>query len=108
MSKLKNVYYKLGEILLQVAQDVSVTDIRRTDDKELLYMHSSVHGIWNKISNNERVEGWDKTKLRRIHSDIVKEIIKRELRHNYISDLDDTLPSNLKDATIKPNNVSRY
>jgi hypothetical protein len=108
MSKLKKIYFKLGEILLQVAQDITNTDMRRADDKELLYLHNSIHGIWDKLSNNEKVENWDKGKTRRTHTDLVKEIVKRDLNHNYISDLDDTLPGNLKESTIKPKSISRY
>jgi len=75
-------------------------DALKGDDKSLIFDHSMLHNIWNKLSAGEKVEGWVKSKVSFIHNIAVKEMFKRGFKHTYNSKLDDTLNSSLKKQTV--------
>lgn len=99
--KLLSILNKLGSMLKALEGDTTSSDVRSSEDKELSYMHTTLHSYWASLIKNERVEGWDKNKVKLIHNNVVKEMIRRGFKHRYLSDLDDTLPSDLKTKTIK-------
>jgi len=88
-------------MLKALKDDINASDVRTSEDKDLSYMHTTLHSYWASLSKNEKVENWDKNKVKNLHNNVVKEMIKRGFKHRYLSDLDDTLPSDLKNNTIK-------
>lgn len=100
-SKLLTIIKRLNSMLKALESDINSSDVRISDDKKLSYMHTTLHSYWASLSKNERVENWDKNKVKNLHNSVVKEMIKRDFKHRYLSDLDDTLPSDLKNKTIK-------
>lgn len=101
--KLKRILYSIDVMLLEIRQNITPNEINKLKDKELKSSHTSLHGIWAKLNHSQRVGDWTERDVKVLHTDIVKEMIKRKLQHNYLSDLDDTLPSYLKTKTQQPN-----
>lgn len=98
---LKNIHTQIDNMLMEMKSDITIAKIKSSRDKELVFDHSLCHSYWSRIVKNESVQGWNKNKLIRIHAAIVSEMLKRGFKHTHKSSLDDTLPKNLKDKTIK-------
>lgn len=95
----KRVLKRINNILMMIDPNMPPSVIKTSDDNDLQYYHSSLHGMWEKLSKNKKIEKWDKNKIRNLHTAIVKELFSRGINHTYISDLDDTLVGDLKKRT---------
>ena len=94
--KLMQISKTLSKWLLELTPDLKTYEINKVDDKELSGFHSTLHNFWNKIDEGKPVEDWDKSKIKSMHIHVVRELIKRNFQHSRISDLDDSLPGDLK------------
>lgn len=105
-SKLKNILNNINNLLFEIEPDTSSGDITGSDDKELPYMHTTLHGLWMDLKK-DKIDGWDKNKIINLHKIVVSEMIKREYKHRFLSDLDDTLTPDLKSKTIKTKDAEK-
>jgi len=96
LEKLRN---NISNLLFKLNPDKPYNTLKG-DDKALIFDHSMLHNIWNKLSKGEKVEGWVKSKVTFVHNMAVKEMLKRGFKHTYNSKLDDTLSSDLKKQTV--------
>ena len=96
---LKKLQKKIYKLLYKLDPTLTNSETIRLDDSDLLKYHTYIHNIWLKLSNNEEVKDWNKSKVRIIHTMLVRELIKRNKSHVKLSDLDDFLPSDLKNKT---------
>lgn len=94
--KLKSINTILSTLLLELTPDLRAGDVNEVDDKELSYYHSKLHTLWSKLEDGEKIQDWDRNKIKLIHTFVVREMIKREFRHTNISKLDDSLPHDLQ------------
>ena len=75
------------------------SNLAKQDNKEIHFLHSEIHSLWQRVSKGEVIKSWDKSTIIRNHVVVVKELLKRTEVHNYLSNLDDTLPADLKKIT---------
>lgn len=78
---------------------MTANEIRGYSDQDLSNNHMKLHSLWTMYRKGKSIGKYNRSLLVSLHNAIVKEISKRNLKHSYISDLDDSLPSDLKKIT---------
>jgi len=76
------------------------TPVKDIPDKVLLDEHRWCHVYWSNIEGGKQYEYWNKPRLIRFHTAVVRELFRRGFKHNYRKNsIDETLPKELKERS---------
>ena len=71
--------------------------IKEIKDKVLPDEHRWCHIYWTNVIKSNKYKYWNKERLAKFHTAIVRELFRRNFQHNYYSNsIDKTLPEDLK------------
>lgn len=83
----------------ETEQLITVNDIRSSKDNDLNAIHNKLHSLWNMYKQSKRIGKYNRATIVSLHTATVKEMVKRKMKHIWLSELDDTLPLDLKKLT---------
>ena len=78
---------------------ISPNDIKSSKDNDLNTIHNKLHSLWNMYKQGKRIGKYNRATIVSLHIATVKEMLRRKMKHIWLSDLDDTLPLDLRKLT---------
>jgi len=74
--------------------------VKDIPDEVLPDEHKYCHWYWSNIKKGIKYKYWNKPRLIKFHTAIVKELFRRGFKHNYHpNSIDETLPKELKEKS---------
>jgi SAM-dependent methyltransferase len=70
-------------------------DFTKVDEPTLVADHFYLHSMWNRLLELGTINNWSRDDIIQLHTRLVRELLRRDMNHNYNSSLDGTLPDNL-------------
>lgn len=101
LKRLSTIIMALNENNVITVQEIRSSVNSNDFESKANYIHNQLHYYWNSYKKNKPVKGYDRPTIIRLHTALVTEMLKKKIKHVWLSELDDTLPLVMKKQTEK-------